>query len=416
MQLKRYPLTGLCICALLSACSAEDTGSPDHYFRTFEEDGITIAETSGIPKYEGNILEFVQVLEIKEDERPESLLFRPTDFIMDSDGNFHVADSGDCRIAVFDTQGRYLRDYGAKGEGPGEFQMPMLQYIENDIVHIYDFILMRMTRFRTDGVLLDVTSLPPGYQQRPDDFYLIADGQVAMTVGQSESDGDDSYEWIDVFVHTATGDTIAHMTTERVLTGYTYSGTIDGRSMTRRGTYPYAGTPMAYYSPVHGFVLSDGDRPVLDIYTTSGSHVRSIRVDLPARPVTGDDRAAIEAIYEQQLAEADERLQASLRDYRRNLRFREFKSPWFAFIMDDYGYFWLIDTNQLSVMDMALEGLEMMLLSPEGEFLGRAMVPPISFLKFSQGHFLTNVRDPETGESTLTVYEIRPTVPGLKYP
>ncbi len=416
MQMNQHPLSVLCICTLLSACSAKDTSSPGHYFRTFNEDGISIAETSGVPKYEGNILEFVKVLEIKEDERPESILFRPTDFLMDPDGNFHVADSGDARIAVFDGQGRYQRSYGRKGEGPGEFQLPLLQYIENDIISIFDLRLYRVTRFRTNGVLLDITSLPPGYQQRPLNYYFLADGLMGLTIQQSESDGNDRYEWIDVLVHTTAGDTIAHIATEQILTGYQFSSSINGRPIMRRGMYPFSGTPMAFYSSIHGFVLSDGDRPVLDIYNTDGSHIRSIRVDLPARPVTGNDRAASDAYWERQLVDTDERALASLKEQKRNQRFREFKSPWYAFIIDDLGFFWLIDADQISLMEIAESGLEMMLLSPEGEYLGRTKVPPISFLKFSQGRFLTNVRDPETDASILTVYEVRPTVPGLKYP
>ncbi|MFC1539981.1 6-bladed beta-propeller [Gemmatimonadota bacterium] len=414
--MNRHPLYLLSVWVLLSACSKEETGSPGYYFRTFVEDGINISETSGVPKYEGNILEFVKVLEIKEDERPESILFRPTDFLVDSDGYFHVADSGDGRIAVFDAEGRYQRDYGQRGEGPGEFQMPLLQHIENDIIHIFDLRLLRHTRFQTDGVLLDVTSLPPGNQQRPLNFYYLEDGLMGQIIQQSESDGNDRYEWLDVLVHTTAGDTVKHISTERTGNGYQYSSNFNGRQVTRRGRYPFAGSPLAHYSLIHGLVMNDGNRPVIDIYNTDGVHIRSIRVDLPARPVTGEDRAATDDYWERQLVDTDERARESIEEQRRNQKYREFKSPWYGFIMDDLGYFWLLDADQIRLMEIAQAGLDMMLLSPEGEFLGRTKAPPISFLKFSRGRFLTNVRDPETGESTLTVYEVRPTVPGLIYP
>ncbi|MYA11883.1 MAG: 6-bladed beta-propeller [Gemmatimonadetes bacterium] len=48
----------------------------------------------------------------------------------DAEGNLYVFDSGggpinsDLRVVVFDRAGEFLREFGATGEGPGEFRMP----------------------------------------------------------------------------------------------------------------------------------------------------------------------------------------------------------------------------------------------------------------------------------------------------
>jgi len=53
--------------------------------------------------------------------------FQPNDVVTDRAGNIYVAEGhgGDnARIVVFDKSGKYLREFGKKGTGPGEFDQP----------------------------------------------------------------------------------------------------------------------------------------------------------------------------------------------------------------------------------------------------------------------------------------------------
>jgi hypothetical protein len=56
-----------------------------------------------------------------------------------------------------------------------------------------------------------------------------------------------------------------------------------------------------------------------------------------------------------------------------------------------------------------------MVISPEGEYLGITK-RPMGRTEVFGGRLLVNYSDSETGEFTLTVYDIRPIVRGLKYP
>ena len=50
---------------------------------------------------------------------------RPTDVAVASDGSFYVSDGYiNSRIAAFSPEGRYLFEWGAKGNGPGQFDVP----------------------------------------------------------------------------------------------------------------------------------------------------------------------------------------------------------------------------------------------------------------------------------------------------
>jgi len=50
---------------------------------------------------------------------------KPTDIAFASDGSFYVSDGyGNNRVAKFSPDGKFLFDWGHKGQGPGEFDLP----------------------------------------------------------------------------------------------------------------------------------------------------------------------------------------------------------------------------------------------------------------------------------------------------
>jgi hypothetical protein len=64
-----------------------------------------------------------------------------------SDGVFALLDSSEQdRVKFFDADGRYLRSFGRRGEGPGEFQVTNgLLLLEGDSVEVYDVVNRRFT-------------------------------------------------------------------------------------------------------------------------------------------------------------------------------------------------------------------------------------------------------------------------------
>ncbi|MFV1985687.1 MAG: 6-bladed beta-propeller [Gemmatimonadota bacterium] len=102
------------------------------------------------------------------------------------DGRIAVADAGLSTVRVYGTGGEFVVEMGGAGEGPGEFANLRDIWIPSpDIIAAFDPRALRVTRFRTDGTLVDSRHLvPPGNQQIPGgtlDVFLGAfdDGSIA---------------------------------------------------------------------------------------------------------------------------------------------------------------------------------------------------------------------------------------------
>ena len=151
----------LCGCAILvvGGCGGEDSsGVPE--VQVTDSAGVTIV-TSPPGDAVHAALALEPSLTIGVLEGPEELLFDGiVSIVRDGDGNFIVADNGTGEIRVFDTEGRHLRTFGGRGEGPGEFQLLVGAWLLPDgSVVAADRRLQRITRFDAQGTLLGAGTL-----------------------------------------------------------------------------------------------------------------------------------------------------------------------------------------------------------------------------------------------------------------
>jgi DNA-binding beta-propeller fold protein YncE len=78
---------------------------------------------------------------------------RPTDVAWDSSGNIFVSDGyGNSRVAKFDKNGRFIKSWGSRGTGPGQFNLPHTIAIDaQNNVYVGDRENKRIQVFDTDG-------------------------------------------------------------------------------------------------------------------------------------------------------------------------------------------------------------------------------------------------------------------------
>ncbi len=399
---------------LLTVCCTGTSSSSRHSFRISEEDGVRIAVTRGGPRYQEPLFRFEVELTLQEDpDRPESMLFRPGTIQRGDDGCFYVLDGGDCRIVVFDTDGRYLRSFGRKGDGPGEFRSLNLLRFTGDVMTIFDFSLRRTTCIRTDGTLLDTyrapgAGSPSGSVERLDDG-----GFVLFPMADYEDEPDDpviDYSAERIVVTAAAGDTLCDLQTPFVPWGYEYrTGSSSGAHRME-----FVGSPELFFVPGRGILMSTGVEPELSWFNTSGEVIERIVLDLEPEPVTAQEREQIRLRAQEDYERSREQRPDHAKAVLDALQIPEVKAFWEGVIVDDAGFYWL-RVPELYSADQPWPGSLFLVLSPEGEYLGHTR-RPIGYGTFRNGRFMGIVSDEETGAAVPTIYRIVPAVEGLKYP
>ncbi len=106
---------------------------------------------------------------------------KPADAFVGPDGEIYVADGyGNSRIAKFSQDGKFVKDWGKKGKGASEFNIPHVVFLdEGNRVVVGDRENLRVQIFDRAGKLLDEwkdTGAPYGLAIHKDRVYL-ADGR-----------------------------------------------------------------------------------------------------------------------------------------------------------------------------------------------------------------------------------------------
>lgn len=85
-------------------------------------------------------LEFVQQIGELDAKDENYQFYRLYDIARDMEGNLYLLDAGNYRIQKLDSNGKYLATIGRQGQGPGEFELPMLLDLdEQGNIYVVDY-------------------------------------------------------------------------------------------------------------------------------------------------------------------------------------------------------------------------------------------------------------------------------------
>ncbi len=108
---------------------------------------------------------------------------QPNETAIDSHGNIYVVQghgTGEPKVLKFDSSGKFIKQWGKKGTGPGEFfAAHSIEIDSSDTLYVADRENMRIERFDTDGKLLGEWK----YNAMVCGLYLHKDGFMYMTSG-----------------------------------------------------------------------------------------------------------------------------------------------------------------------------------------------------------------------------------------
>ncbi len=371
------------------------------------ENGVTVAENSGGPRYSQELFNYDLLLTLKPDlENPDSYLHLPYSFVLGADGNYYVSDRGNYRIAIFNSQGEYIDSFGTRGKGPGDFEDPRIQYIDNGILSVFDYRLKRTSLWHTDGSLENVYT-PSQWSPLMTDYFVISDNQfLSVILIRDLKDGIVKHSRI-ATSYSSTGESLWSMATIELPAFYRYS--YSGGSG-RRGL-DYRGMPVIKYVPGNGTVISTGIEPELRWFNESGELQKLVNLGLDAEPISRGERSAM---IRRELDSREARIRPSAEVIREASRIIEYKAFWEEVVIDDHGYTWLRVPEPIEEAN-ANGGFKYRVVSPDGEYLGDSMWPWIRGTVRS-GRLFTIQQDIETGELIPSVYSIRSNIAELIYP
>ncbi|MGZ8949071.1 MAG: 6-bladed beta-propeller [Candidatus Aminicenantales bacterium] len=114
---------------------------------------MTIVKNPGEPIYKTPILELKEDLSLGGPRAVGDYSFGEIrNFVVDQQGSIYVLDRKNYRVQAFDSQGKYLRTIGRKGQGPGDLDSPLalaINRFSNELVVLQG--IRRLSLFRTEG-------------------------------------------------------------------------------------------------------------------------------------------------------------------------------------------------------------------------------------------------------------------------
>ncbi len=133
-------------------------GDP-HGVRVDRANNVWVVDRAGqILKYtrDGKLL---MTIGIKGERGTDDKHFNlPTDVAWDSHDNTYISDGyGNSRVVKFDKDGKYVKDWGTPGSGPGQFStVHSIQFDSKDRAYVSDRENNRIQIFDTDGKLIKI--------------------------------------------------------------------------------------------------------------------------------------------------------------------------------------------------------------------------------------------------------------------
>lgn len=142
---------------LIFSCSPQKIKKERPVWKGTEEtiDGVTIIKNPRKPMYDEGVFLLEEELTIGDKEIESGYDFEViTTIRADDNGNIYVLDAKAQQVKVFDESGKYLRNIGRKGQGPGEFSLPSGLHIISKNEIMVSSITRRLSFFSLSGKFL----------------------------------------------------------------------------------------------------------------------------------------------------------------------------------------------------------------------------------------------------------------------
>ena len=402
-----YRWLGIPAIVFLIACS-EETPETEYSFRVYGEKGIRVAETTVGSKYDDELFNYKVVCTLMENpEEPDSYLGDPhVWFLADQNGYYYVADNIGLCIAVYNSDGEYIRKIGRSGDGPGEFRHLTFISIVGDTIGIWDRTRLRSTFYRTDGTLIQAS--PPSQDDLLVGSYLDAEGYTYSLKQFDRTKGDFRSRGQAMDIRNERGRIVGRIRIDAIIERFKrYTAVSFGWTI-----MPFIGR--AKLIPIsNGRILSStGVEPILQIFNRAGKLTELIRFSMQAEPVSQELIRTTRDTLRSKARPGSEG--DGQREFADAVQFPDTIALWQDVWVDPNGFYWLQHPPGFFNVNSPL-GERYRVISPAGEYLGDTQTPG-KYGRIMHGKYLTILENRETGRRTPTVFRITPVQEGLIYP
>ena len=120
---------------------------------------------------------FLKRIELGSEDREEEIFFRIADIEADKNGNIFILDSGNYSLKKFSKEGKFLKEIGREGQGPGEFIRPSNICVDIDgKVYVNEIVGRRISIF--DNSLNFLKILKPKLSSSIVDIFIDKEGGI----------------------------------------------------------------------------------------------------------------------------------------------------------------------------------------------------------------------------------------------
>lgn len=155
--MKKYPgqfftILFFFVLFVIGPAAAGCAGTDDYDVKIETIDGVKVVANPAYPR-DGKVkLKLKHELTIGDDEEAEVLIYHPLNVQADKTGNIYIWEYTLSCLKVFDRQGRFLRQIGRRGQGPGEFSAnTRFTLLNENKIYLIDANKRRITIFSTKG-------------------------------------------------------------------------------------------------------------------------------------------------------------------------------------------------------------------------------------------------------------------------
>jgi hypothetical protein len=134
----------------------------------------TIRVQADNPPIWGTTLRLVKQLEIGSVDGPPEYSFGTLElFATFKDGGFAIYDSKDVQVRCYSAAGKFVANFGRKGDGPGEYQLLMGMGTVADSLVVWDVRHRRATYFTRAGKVTRQQSIPSAQLLQSDGAFAV---------------------------------------------------------------------------------------------------------------------------------------------------------------------------------------------------------------------------------------------------